>query len=225
MLSIIKLKNGALENKPSGNLLKKSDYRVYMNHRRVETYSKQREKKRHKSIDALIKEQEEKGYQAGLKAAEAESRKQLLALNLQSIEYIKTFEHQACEIIQDALQRILGQMDQTTLIQSLVGTAIKAVETEQQIKIIVSCDDVKAVKTRVDHWLEQYPNIERFDVIADSQMTGRTCRLETPVGVVDAGLHTQLKALQQSLASVFGTREEHPVDENMIIENREPSYG
>lgn len=206
-------------------MLKKGDYRVYMNHKRVEAYSKQQVKKRHKSIDALVEQAREKGYQEGLKAGEAESREQLLALNLKSIDYIKAFEHQACEIVQDVLQRILGQIDQTSLIQSLVTTAIKAVETEQQIKLIVSVEDVKAVKVRVGHYLELYPNIERIDVIADSKMQARSCRIETPVGVVDAGLNTQLKALQHSLGSVFGLLEEHQHDDNITTENRELSYG
>ncbi|WDE02246.1 FliH/SctL family protein [Thalassomonas actiniarum] len=225
MFSVIQLKNGTLENKPSGNLLKKSDYRTYMDHKRLAAYSKQQVKKRHKSADARMAEQEEKGYQAGLKAGKAESRQQLLALNLKSIEYIKTFERQACEIIQDVLQRILGQIDQSTLIQSLVGTAIKAVETEQQIKVIVSSNDVKAVKARVEHWQEQYPNIERIDVIADSKIPVRSCRLETPVGVVDAGLQTQLNALHKSLGAVFGSLEGQQENENKSIENRELSYG
>ncbi|WDE08619.1 hypothetical protein SG34_032380 [Thalassomonas viridans] len=208
MLSIIKLENGSLESKPSGNLLKHEDYRAYMAHRDVEAYSKQRAKKRYKSVDALVEEERSKGYQAGLKAGEKEAASKVLALNLSAIAYLKAFEQQAGEIIQDALQRILGEMDQDTLIQSLVGTAIKAVETEQQIKIIVSYHDVKAVKARVEHWLEQYPNIERINVIADNQMAAKSCRLETPIGVVDAGLQTQLKALRMSMESVFGVPEE-----------------
>lgn len=226
MLSITKLKNNVLQNKASGNLLKAADYLAYMHYQRIEAYSKQRVKQRMKSLDAVVEQEREKGFQAGLKAGEAESRKQLLELNLQSIDYLKSFEQQACGIIQDVLQRILGHIDQTTLIQSLVETAIKTVANEQNVKIIVSCEDVKMVKQRVGHWSEQYPNIEQLNVIADNQMAAGACRFETPVGVVDAGLHTQLKALKISMESVFGKEQgnrQRFLTNSNTKENKEPT--
>jgi type III secretion protein L len=47
--------------------------------------------------------------------------------------------------------------------------------------------------------MQTFPKIQFLDVQADSRLSANGCVLETEIGVVDATLETQLKAIEKAL--------------------------
>jgi type III secretion protein L len=54
-------------------------------------------------------------------------------------------------------------------------------------------------KSRLATIMQTFPKIQFLDVQADSRLSANGCVLETEIGVVDATLETQLKAIEKAL--------------------------
>ena len=81
----------------------------------------------------------------------------------------------------------------------VVRNALNAVRSQQRVLIRVSPDDKDAVRTSLAAMISSAPNGATFlDVTADPRMKPGDCILECELGVVDASLETQLKAIEHA---------------------------
>ena len=76
------------------------------------------------------------------------------------------------------------------------------VRNQQHVTIRVAPADEKAVRAELASMLASVPGGTSFlDVVPDARLERGACLLESELGVVDASLETQLKALENALRS------------------------
>lgn len=105
-------------------------------------------------------------------------------------------------MVTSAVRKIIGELDEKERIVRVVRTALVAVRSQQKVLIRVCPADEAAVRDALSAMIASAPGgVSFLDVSADPRMKPGDCILESELGVVDAGLETQLKALENALSS------------------------
>lgn len=110
----------------------------------------------------------------------------------------KAIDPELIALVADAVGRIVRDMPADLLTGSLIETALAEAQGERgRLVLRVHPDRTTVAQT----WLRQSaaPDILSVTVEPDATMAEDDCVLETPAGVIDAGLQTQLAALRAVL--------------------------
>ena len=121
---------------------------------------------------------------------------------LSSVEYIEGIEATLVNVVAVAVRKVIGEIDENERIVRIVRNALVTVRNQQHLTIRVAPADEKAVREGLASMLASVPGGASFlDVVPDARLERGACLLESELGVVDASLETQLKALENPLRS------------------------
>lgn len=142
------------------------------------------------------------GYDDGVMEGRMEQAEKMMETAMQAVEYIENIEETLVGVVTSAVRKIIGELDEKERIVRVVRTALVAVRSQQKVLIRVCPADEAAVRDALSAMIASAPGgVSFLDVSADPRMKPGDCILESELGVVDAGLETQLKALENALAS------------------------
>lgn len=158
--------------------------------------------------DAIRAEAEEayetrrrEGYEDGVMEGHMEQAEKMMETAMQAVEYIENIEETLVKVVTSAVRKIIGEMDERERIVRVVRTALVSVRSQQKVLIRVCPADEPAVREALAAMIASAPGgVSFLDVSADPRMKPGDCILESELGVVDAGLETQLRALENALA-------------------------
>lgn len=148
--------------------------------------------------DAEKRKQE--GYEQGLMQGRMEQTEKMMETTLQAVEYIEGMEEKLVQVVSTAVRKIIGELDDRERIVRVVRTGLNMVRNQQKVLIRVAPSDEDAVRDSLKVMLQKAPgSVSVMDVSADPRIAPGGCILESELGVVDASLETQLKALEHAL--------------------------
>ena len=158
--------------------------------------------------DAIRAEAEEayetrrrEGYEDGVMEGRMEQAEKMMETAMQAVEYIENIEETLVKVVTSAVRKIIGELDERERIVRVVRTALVSVRSQQKGLIRVCPADEPAVREALAAMIASAPGgVSFLDVSADPRMKPGDCILESELGVVDAGLETQLRALENALA-------------------------
>ena len=158
--------------------------------------------------DAIRAEAEEayetrrrEGYEDGVMEGRMEQAEKMMETAMQAVEYIENIEETLVKVVTSAGRKIIGELDERERIVRVVRTALVSVRSQQKVLIRVCPADEPAVREALAAMIASAPGgVSFLDVSADPRMKPGDCILESELGVVDAGLETQLRALENALA-------------------------
>lgn len=158
--------------------------------------------------DAIRAEAEEayetrrrEGYEDGVMEGRMEQAEKMMETAMQAVEYIENIEETLVKVVTSAVRKIIGELDERERIVRVVRTALVSVRSQQKVLIRVCPADEPAVREALAAMIASAPGgVSFLDVSADPRMKPGDCILESELGVVDAGLETQLRALENALA-------------------------
>ncbi|NLY41503.1 MAG: HrpE/YscL family type III secretion apparatus protein [Desulfovibrionales bacterium] len=143
--------------------------------------------------------QREQGYQDGKTEGKMEHAEKIMDTILSSVEFIENIESTLVHVVSQAIRKIIGEMDDAERIVRVVRTALLTVRNQQHVTIRVAPADAEAVRVALAGFLQSSPGGKSFlDLIPDARLDKGACLLESELGVVDASLETQLKALENA---------------------------
>ena len=156
---------------------------------------------------ALIKQQAEteaeakrqEGFAKGQEEGKAIIADQILSTMSQSAAYFAKVEGVMIDLVMRAIRSVLGEMNQRDLAERIVRKALESTRNENQVTVRVSPSHADELKTRINAMVQSFPKIQFLDIQSDSRLPEHGCVLETEIGVVDASLETQLKAIEKAL--------------------------
>ena len=100
------------------------------------------------------------------------------------------------------MKKIIGEFDQEELAISLVKNALQHVRNEKHVTIRVPSAQYSAVQARLNTILAEYKGVGFIDLVADPRLSSGDCIMESEIGVVDASVDVQLRALQKRFDSL-----------------------
>lgn len=152
--------------------------------------------------------EKERGYADGLMEGKMEVAEQMMETVAKTVSYFETVEHRIADVVLSALRKILGSFDERDLVVRMVRGTLAVARNQRQVTMRVAPHLVETVRTRIDEIMADYPVIQFIDVTADHRAKDGGCILESEIGVVDASLEVQLKAIKAALLRSFEQRKE-----------------
>ncbi|MEM7283602.1 MAG: FliH/SctL family protein [Pseudomonadota bacterium] len=132
------------------------------------------------------------GYEDGLSNAMNDAMNVLV-----NLKHRLTIEHdQICNVVTDAIGKLLDEPPAQVVTPQLVQAAVNQVADSTTSLTVEVCPEL------VDTVKKQLGDLEDTHVVhvePDPAMEPTDCRIRTAVGIIEAGLDTQLHALTQAL--------------------------
>ena len=143
----------------------------------------------------------EEGYRDGLEEGKLEHAEKMMETILSSVEFIENIEDTLVSVVNQAIRKIIGDMDDKERIVRIVRTALNTVRGQQKVTVRVAPADESAVAEALSAMTAGSSGSAFLTIVADARLARDSCILESELGVVDAGLETQLKALEHAFHS------------------------
>ena len=148
-----------------------------------------------------VKEQAKaEGYAEGLKKLYTETK----AISETLKQRVATEHDLLCQLVTDSVAKILGNLSPEVLTPKIVQAAVTQV-AESTTRCTVWINPAVADAVR-----EQLNNADwdlSLHVETSNEIDPTDCQIQTPLGVIDAGLHTQLETLSTALRDSGDTNE------------------
>lgn len=152
-----------------------------------------------REAQAAYERRREEGYRDGREEGRLEHAEKVLETVLSSVEYIEGIESTLVRVVSEAIRKVIGEVDENERIVRIVRNALTTVRNQQRVLIRVAPADEKPVREALAAMLTAVPGSTSFvDVVGDARLERGACLLESELGVVDASLETQLKALENA---------------------------
>lgn len=144
-------------------------------------------------------DERERGYKDGLEQGKQEMAEEMMDLVAKSAESFNRFQENVIGIVTRAVRRVIGEINATERIQKIVENALLIIRNEKQATLRVHPSQAAEVRKTVDSFVKGNEATGLIEVVADPRLPEDSCVLETEVGVIDASLETQLKAIEKSI--------------------------
>ncbi len=145
----------------------------------------------------VYEEMKSKGYRDGQEEGKQEHIEKIMDTVLSSVEFIEGIEGTLVNIVNQAIKKIIGDLDEHERIVRIVRTALNNVRGQQKVTVRVSLQDEPIVNEALAS-MSSGGNSSFLNIVGDARLERDSCILESELGVVDASLSTQLKAFENA---------------------------
>ena len=146
-------------------------------------------------------EKRQEGYRDGLEEGKLEHAEKMMETIISSVEFIEGIESTLVNVVTQSIRKIIGEMGDRERIVAIVRNALNVVRGQQKVTVRVSPADEEAVLQAMAAMTSSASGSSFLTVLADPRLEKDSCILESELGVVDASLSTQLKALENAFLS------------------------
>lgn len=190
---------------PSCNVLKAEDYALYLEAQDIIQQAQQQAAGIAEEAKTAYQQEKARGYQDGVDESKVDQADQMLKVVSRTITYLSEIEQSLADILLSGVKKIIGEFDQEQLAISLVRNALQHVRNEKQVTIRIPPSQYNMVKARVNDILAEYKGVGFIDLVADQRLSTGDCIMESEIGVVDASVDVQIKALQKRFEQLKST--------------------
>jgi len=152
-------------------------------------------------IDKAYQDAMQEGYKAGFATAEHDYAAEINSALIDRAAIIDQVEHNLVDMLVASLKTIIGDMGADRALSGIATQALRQAGREQFVKLRVHPDRIESVQNVVQSVKEKFEGIEWIEVVADAKLQTMDCLLQTPAGILDFSLDTQLRVLQECLIS------------------------
>ncbi|WP_448217973.1 HrpE/YscL family type III secretion apparatus protein [Endozoicomonas sp. 2B-B] len=197
MASPVRLTSGQLTIDPSAKVLKSEDYADYLESEKIVSKAREHAREILEQSRQAYEKEKQRGFEEGLAEGKVDQAEQMLKVVSRTINYLSEVEKALADILMSGIKKIIGEYDQEELAVSLVKNALQHVRNEKQVTIRIPPSQFKMVKTRLNEILGEYKGVGFIDLVSDERLSTGDCIMESDIGVVDASVDLQIKALQK----------------------------
>lgn len=158
------------------------------------------------SAKVAFEQERRAGYEAGLEEARLEQVERMIETVSRTVEFFARVESRLVELVVEAVRKIVADFEDTERVLIVVRNALSVLRNQKQMTLRLNPGRVAAVQARINDILAAYPGIGYLDLVADARLQPHACILESEIGVVEASIDGQLKALADGFAKVLGSR-------------------
>ena len=158
---------------------------------------------------AQIEEQGRRAYERAVEQGKADGvaqgRQAVARLLTESAaaaqSYWATSERRLVAIVNDAVRRIVGNLDNDAAVAGMVERLVSEARDEGKIRLYVSPRQRPAIEKGILDFLKPSPGVATVEVVEDAGVEKDACRVETDLGIVETSVEAQIEALQSALAA------------------------
>ncbi len=147
-----------------------------------------------KECEQLKEEAKKAGFEEGLK----QWNKQLALLEKETASVHQEMEETVVPLALTAIKKIIGHelKQKPATIVDIVSTSLKGLSQHHKISIYVNKVDLEIVEASRDRLKAIFEHLDRLTITFREDVEPGGCIIETEVGIINAQLDSQLKALE-----------------------------
>ncbi len=203
MAGLLELKPGIPMLPPEARLVPAADYAAMIETEEVLAEARRQAAAIEAEARRAYEAEKARGYADGQAEAAAETAAQQLEVISRTVSWFEAVEGRMVEVVTAAVRKILGELDEGSLIQHVVHESMRTMRNQRQVTVRVAPDAVAEVQHRLTTIMADYAGVSFVEVTADARLRRGGCILESELGVVDASVDVQLEALSRALRSAF----------------------
>ena len=205
MDAVFILSNGRWNCDPLRKIIKKEELSRYYEASEILEESRQLAEETEKKAREDYQKRFEEGYAKGAEEGRDEYSLKIMENVMAQLDALEDLEKQVVEVVIDAVNKVVGEIDRRELIARVVAKGMNAVRGEKRILVRVSRLEENYVREALrESLISTDGGTGYLEVIGDSSLKSGDCIIETALGVVEASLSSQLKILENSLRKVVG---------------------
>lgn len=193
------LNKSGLEVAPGGRVLKRAEHSLIVEGQQIIETARQEAALILQQAEKDAATQRQEGFVKGQEEGKAQIAEHIVECMGQSAAYFSKVESVMVDLVMRAIRSVIGEMDQRDLVDRIVLRALESTRNENQVTVRVAPAQAEWLKGRIGAMMQAFPKIQFLDVHADVRLPEDGCVLETEIGVVDASLESQLKAIEKAL--------------------------
>ena len=201
-LRIASIKPYGIQLLPGQKVIKSEDYAVIKKSMTLVETAKDQAREIHRQATVGFEEEKRRGYEEGLDESRMEQSEHMLRMVDQSINYLKEVEDSLANILMMAVKKIIDNYNDRDMVVGLIKSGLNHVRNERQVTVRVPPSQFTHVKEKIADILADYKGIGILTPVSDPRLKSGSCILESKLGVVDASVDVQLKALQKRFAQL-----------------------
>ncbi len=202
MDAMFRLTEGSIRPAAGTKLLKAEEYGLLLEADALLAAAKKQAEEMEQKAREAYEQKREEGYRDGMEEGKLEHAEKMMETILSSVEFIEGIEDTLVSVVNQAIRKIIGDMDDKERIVRIVRTALNTVRGQQKVTVRVAPADEAAVSEALAAMTAGSSSGSAFlTIMADARLPRDSCILESELGVVDASLETQLKALENAFHS------------------------
>ncbi|MDR2504447.1 MAG: HrpE/YscL family type III secretion apparatus protein [Deltaproteobacteria bacterium] len=199
MASLFRIDPGHISAAPESRLIKAAEWAEYHTAAEIAEAARQYAQKLRREAEKALEDEKRRGYEHGLLEGRQEHAEQMMDTVLKSIEYIEGLEKGISALVGDALRKILGSLPPGELIAGVVRQALALARGQRQVILRIAPEDEAALRVRLEEIMREYSSITFVDLQTDARLKPGDCSLQSDMGVIDAGVETQIRAVINAL--------------------------
>jgi type III secretion protein L len=150
--------------------------------------------------------EKQRGYEEGLTMARMDEAERLIENATRMVDYFAGIEQKIVDLVMKAVRRIMADFDDTTRVLAVVQSGLSVMRNQKQLTLRLSPEHAETVRERAQQLLERFPGVGLMDIVPDNRLKGDAAILESEMGVVEASIDLQLKAIEQGFVKLLGSR-------------------
>ncbi len=158
------------------------------------------------SAKVALDAERQRGYNEGLEQARFEQTERMIETATRTVDLFASIEQKMVALVMDAVRRILADYDEHERVIAVVRSSLAVLRNQRQLTLRLAPEHVEHVKARAASLLEEFPGVGILDIAPDPRLKGDAAILESEIGVVEASIASQLKAIEQGFAKMLGSR-------------------
>ena len=203
MLSYVQIDNNTVNLSNRAAILKKDDYQTLLAHDEILDQARIQATSIIDEANREAVEIKERAHQEGLNISEKEAGDRMASIMANYYQYLSSIENEIASLVIGSVKQVISDTDNNEIIYGVVKKSLEKMSQEKQIKISVSIDDLDTCREFLDKLYSEFPNIEFIEIKGNPNFSQGDCRIECPVGVLDAKLEDQLDNLERNIRQQF----------------------
>ena len=195
--SITNLVNRDFQFDRNKKLLSAEEYSQVVKAADIMTQAREKAEQIVAAAEDIYQKEKERGYDEGLAQSKLDQAEQMMNMVGNSINYLAEMELKLAKIVMSAVKKIIAAFNNDDMTLNLIHTALVHVRNEQQVTVRIAPAQFGYVQSHIEELLSSYKGIGFINPVSDVRLREGDCIIESQLGVVDASVEVQLKALQQ----------------------------
>jgi type III secretion protein L len=191
---------------PGSPVLKAQDHAAWLQAQQLLEEARQEALALVSQAQAELEAHRQRGFEQGMQEALLEQSERMIENATRMVEFFSSVEQRMVGLVMAAVRKIIMDFDDTERVVAVVTSGLAVMRNQKQLTLRLPPEHVEAVRVRATQLLERFPGIGMLDFVGDSRLKGDAAILESEIGVVEASIEQQLKAIEAGFHKMLGSR-------------------
>lgn len=192
-----------------GTVVKKEDYCAIMDAKSLRDETSHQAEKILADAQKAYEEQRQKGYEEGLQAAKEDIAEKIYQLASEREKDIAQLQKLLPDLIFEGVSSIVHSIPHKELLPEVIRKVLKHESLKLHVILRVNPDHLHRLKGELEELKRVNPLVEDIELFADFDLGPDQAVLESPYGIVDASVETQLLVLKRFLGRSLQRKARH----------------